>query len=248
MMEKIVKANGRLVLHVINEYYESYNGNDDVLMEGLDGLMRAAKNFDPAEGVAFSTYAARRISSRISTYIRENYGCVRLPQKQYYKVKKIRTAILQMQQDGYAAPSDKEVSDRIYETNGLRLAEAEVGFLRTYANEVVSINAAARTEDGDGAEMGDLLVSDGEESAEEKMENVAVTAAVLHAINSLQVPEQADVIKRYHGLGEYKDKPQSFEEIARETGRSKAKVNSEYRMGIRSLKHPSRASKLREFI
>lgn len=45
---------------------------DDLLQEGLIGAVQAARSFDPAGGVRFTTYAAHRVRGRMLDYIREH--------------------------------------------------------------------------------------------------------------------------------------------------------------------------------
>ncbi len=67
---QLVAGNTRLVLHIAARYrsqLESAQGFDfeDVVQEGMIGLNRAARDFDPSRGLRFSTYATFAIKQRI---------------------------------------------------------------------------------------------------------------------------------------------------------------------------------------
>ena len=68
--EKLVTNNIKLVHSVINRLFPSYRGDEDVVSEGLRGLVKAANAFDEDASVAFSTYAFCAIRNEIINYLR----------------------------------------------------------------------------------------------------------------------------------------------------------------------------------
>lgn len=68
--EKLVIENTKLVHAVINRLFPAYRGNDDVISEGLVGLVKAANAFSEDSTVAFSTYAFCAIRNEIIDYLR----------------------------------------------------------------------------------------------------------------------------------------------------------------------------------
>jgi RNA polymerase sporulation-specific sigma factor len=86
---KEIKAEDHLglVIYLVNKYH-SKNENllsrhgvdtDDLIQIGSIGLMKAANNFNPEIGVAFSTYASRIINGEIIRYFRDNGNLVKFP-------------------------------------------------------------------------------------------------------------------------------------------------------------------------
>lgn len=67
--DKLIEDNMKLVYYVINKYYPSYLGDEDVVQEGMLGLCRAANNYDPSK-TKFSTYAVICIKHQILYYLR----------------------------------------------------------------------------------------------------------------------------------------------------------------------------------
>lgn len=65
--ESLILNNTKLVYHVI--YKMKLAIDDDLISEGMIGLIRAAKNFDASKGIKFSTYATSYISGCIKTYL-----------------------------------------------------------------------------------------------------------------------------------------------------------------------------------
>lgn len=68
--EKLVTENVKLVHSVINRLFPSHRGNEDVVAEGLLGLVKAANAFDRDASVAFSTFAFCAIRNEIINYLR----------------------------------------------------------------------------------------------------------------------------------------------------------------------------------
>ena len=69
--EKLVTENVNLVHSVINRLFPAHRGNEDVISEGMMGLVKAANAFDEDASVAFSTYAFCLIRNEIVSYLRQ---------------------------------------------------------------------------------------------------------------------------------------------------------------------------------
>src|SRR5690625_973510 len=67
-----------LVGWVINKYYKDFLHNyptisyDDLLQEGVIGLLIAAENYDPSYKTEFSTYAVYQIQQQMDEFVRTN--------------------------------------------------------------------------------------------------------------------------------------------------------------------------------
>mgnify|MGYP002627635341 CR=1 FL=1 len=59
--EKFINGNLRLVLSVIQRFYNKGENADDLFQVGCIGLMKAIDNFDLSQNVKFSTYAVPMI-------------------------------------------------------------------------------------------------------------------------------------------------------------------------------------------
>lgn len=68
--EKLVMANIRLVLSVVQRFRNKGN-SDDLFQVGIVGLLKAIDNFDPSFNVRFSTYAVPMIIGEIRRYVKE---------------------------------------------------------------------------------------------------------------------------------------------------------------------------------
>lgn len=66
------KGNLRLVLSIIQRFYNSGENIDDLFQIGCIGLMKAVDHFDVTMNVKFSTYAVPMIIGELRRYLRDN--------------------------------------------------------------------------------------------------------------------------------------------------------------------------------
>ena len=70
--EKFIGGNLRLVLSVIQRFYNRGENPDDLFQIGCIGLIKAIDNFDTSHEVKFSTYAVPMIIGEIRRFLRDN--------------------------------------------------------------------------------------------------------------------------------------------------------------------------------
>lgn len=86
--DKVVAANMRLVIYVINTYIRQIDDIEDLFQVGCIGLIKAVDNFDVGVGTKFATYAVPRIFSEIQRHT-NTYTQVKVPEvvrRKRYKV------------------------------------------------------------------------------------------------------------------------------------------------------------------
>jgi len=89
--ERFVNANLRLVANVAGKYHRALNSSldlhqEDLMQEGMFGLIRAVEKFDPERGYKFSTYAYWWIRQAIVRGMQFNGRAVRLPTHIHEKI------------------------------------------------------------------------------------------------------------------------------------------------------------------
>ncbi len=77
--QRMIAANTGLVAFLAHKYKTSALSFDDLMQEGIIGLIRAVDRFDPNRGIRFSTYAVFWIKQAISRLIVKQEKVVRLP-------------------------------------------------------------------------------------------------------------------------------------------------------------------------
>jgi RNA polymerase primary sigma factor len=77
--DALILRNQRLVWAIAQQYTGLGLDMDDLVQEGMTGLIKAADRFDPGRGVAFSTYATYWIRQSIQRAIERMGRLVRIP-------------------------------------------------------------------------------------------------------------------------------------------------------------------------
>ena len=98
----MVSANLRLVVSVAKEYAGRGVSLMDLIQEGSIGLLAAARRFDPARDLRFSTYATKWIRQGVSRCVLNHAELIRVPLHTGEKIRKLlkaRTALTQQTGD-----------------------------------------------------------------------------------------------------------------------------------------------------
>ena len=82
---------------------------EDLLQEGFFGLLKAAEDYDPAEGVAFMTYAWQWLRNAMFGSIRATGSAIRLPSHIQEKIWRYRRFISEYQKSTGSSPSDAQI-------------------------------------------------------------------------------------------------------------------------------------------
>jgi RNA polymerase primary sigma factor len=113
--QRMVEENLKLVISIAKRYNNKKRGLSfqDLVQEGVVGLMRAIDKFEVSKGYKFSTYATWWIRQSISRVIRNHSrGDIRIPLYVLDKLNRIRKEALNHQQkEGFHYLTIKEMSD-----------------------------------------------------------------------------------------------------------------------------------------
>jgi RNA polymerase sigma-B factor len=125
---------------------------EDLLQVATIGLINAVDRFDPARGVAFSTYAVPTISGEIKRYFRDRTWSVRPPRALQELALRVDSTVVDLTEDG-RAPTVTEIAQK--------LAEPEEHVLEAlhahHARYAVSMQAQLGNEDDAAARLEDRL-------------------------------------------------------------------------------------------
>ena len=75
---RLVASNLRLVVKIALEYGHGSHNILDLIQEGNEGLVRAAKKYDPSKGTRFSTYSSFWIRAYILKHIMDSWSIVKI--------------------------------------------------------------------------------------------------------------------------------------------------------------------------
>ncbi len=113
--ELLIKTNINLIKSMAVKLYQRQERNenrlsvDDLVLEGTQGILKAAAKFDPNRNIRFTTYAVWWIRQAISLAIQTHSNTVRLPVLLQTRIKKVKDARARLYLDLEREPSHAEV-------------------------------------------------------------------------------------------------------------------------------------------
>ncbi len=157
--ERMINSNLRLVVSQARRYQGHGLPMEDLVQEGMLGLIRAVEKFDWRRGFKFSTYGTLWIRQAIQRGLQNHGRTIRVPVHVAQRQVKVRKIEAELSTKLGREPTDEEVAEVA------KLSVDEVTELRELSRGLASLDQAV-SEDGETA-LGDLLASERPEPIEE---------------------------------------------------------------------------------
>ena len=77
-MDALIRSNIPLAIKVAKKNVRNTVDIDDLLMEAITGIMRAAESYDADCGASFTTYARQWMTAKCQQFVQENCGTIRV--------------------------------------------------------------------------------------------------------------------------------------------------------------------------
>ncbi|HEY1510491.1 MAG TPA: RNA polymerase sigma factor RpoD/SigA [Solirubrobacteraceae bacterium] len=204
--ERMINSNLRLVVSQARRYQGHGLPMEDLVQEGMLGLIRAVEKFDWRRGFKFSTYGTLWIRQAIQRGLQNHGRTIRVPVHVAQRQVKVRKVEGELNTKLGREPTDEEIAEVA------KLTVDEVTELRELSRGLASLDQPI-SDDGE-TELGDLLASDRPEPVEEVAaadRDQRLTAVVE------QLPEaERNVIRLRFGLAG--DEPRTLRQTGSELG------------------------------
>ncbi len=201
-----------LVVHIAKRYARSYLGHhildlEDLVQEGVLGLMHAAEKFDARKGFRFSNYATWWIRQAIGQAIMNESRTIRVPTPIWDASRRLVRAQALLWQEYQREPALDELAEV------MQCAKEYVLLLLQLQQELVSLEQPVYSED-ESTLLGDqIAVPDNTEQREQQ-------AKIANLLKYLS-PQERRVIETRYQLGQpadAEDSPLPYTEVSRRLG------------------------------
>lgn len=236
--DQFVVSNLRLVYWIANRWRGSRMAYEDVVQEGIKGLIRAVEMFDPDLGYKFSTYAYWWIQQAIRRGIDDLADEIRIPVHRLDQIRRYRKMLRCLRHESPGEPSINKLAA------ALDWTVEKTGFIADLATfRTVEIDAPLTADSG--FSIKDALPDLREPTPEERSMQNALRNVLEKMLGDLRPRERDIVIQRF---GLESGVPRTLEDIGQRYGVTRERIRQIEAKALAKLRHPSRARALRTFI
>jgi RNA polymerase primary sigma factor len=230
---RMINANLRLVVAQARRYQGHGLPLEDLVQEGMLGLIRAVEKYDWRKGFKFSTYGTLWIRQAIQRGLQNSGRTIRVPVHVAQRQVKVRKVESELAIKLGREPSDEEIAIVA------ELPIEQVSEVRELANGITSLDQPV-SDDGETA-LGDLLKSDAagpEEVAAANWQN----REVAEVLGNLPDMERNVLLKRFGLDG---DEPRTLRQTGAELGITTSQATELERRALSALARTPELAHLR---
>ena len=223
--EHLLMANTRLVISVAKRYTDRGIPFLDLVHEGIIGLIRATKKFDPEMGNRFSTYATWWIRQAITRAIDNHGRTIRLPVHKNVEINRLSAVRNRFLQENGREPDIQELA-RLLDRSPAEVQE-------TIRIGQAPISLETPQDEGEDRVLGDSLPDVEMASPEEVTTRTIMEEQVREVIDALPMREAQVLLLRY---GFHDGKSHTLQEVGDRMGITRERVRQIEHQALNKLR------------
>lgn len=229
-LSKMITSNLLFVVKIARGF--TYAGLElmDLITEGNIGLMTAAKKFNPAVGIRFSTYSSWWIKQAMRRAISNQSRTIRLPVHLGDKIVKLRRIMADFERDHGFVPSECELA----EITGLK--ESRISLILSSSQSVAALDAVV--DNASGTSLHNIITDESAVNSSASLDASDMLGHLTRVLEFLPEGRDKEILECRFGLGGCE--VETLEQIGRRFGITRERTRQLQKKALGSLRRAFR--------